>query len=105
MKKQLSALLFSSALLLAACGGEQSKQTENTSSADPGKTAFQQNTCVGCHGKDMEGASGPNLQKIGSKYSKEQILNIIKNGKGAMPKGQAEGKEAEQIADYLAKQK
>ncbi|KAA1042456.1 cytochrome c551 [Macrococcus equipercicus] len=103
MKKQLSVVLIGSALLLAACGSET--KTSDTSTSDPGKTAFQQNTCVGCHGRDMEGASGPNLQKVGSKYSKAEILNIIKNGKGPMPKGQAQGKEAEQIAAYLSKQK
>lgn len=105
MRKPLSVVLLSSLLLVTACGKEEAKTTDNNASSDPGKTAFQQYSCVGCHGRDMEGASGPNLQKVGSKYSEEEILDIIKNGKGAMPKGQAEGEDAAKIAEYLAKQK
>jgi len=69
--------------------------------ADPVWTA--QSSCMGCHGKNLEGAMGPNLQKVGSKYDANQIAEIIKNGKGAMPadlmKDEAEIKK---LAEYLA---
>lgn len=102
MKKLLTGLAIS-ALILGACGNE--KQSADTTSSDPGRQAFANSSCVGCHGKDLEGASGPNLTKVGSKYSEEEILNIIKNGKGSMPKNLVEGRDAEKIAQYLAKQK
>lgn len=90
-------------LMLAACGAQEKDSKEAVK--DTGLSAYQQNSCVGCHGKDMEGASGPNLTKVGAKYSEQEILSIIKNGKGNMPKGQAAGDDAKKIAAYLAKQK
>ncbi|WP_414055944.1 cytochrome c551 [Macrococcus equi] len=104
MKKLLIGLALS-ALVLGACGnGEEQKTSENKSN-DPGREAFANSSCIGCHGKDLEGGSGPNLTKVGGKYSEQEILKIIKNGKGAMPKNLVEGKDAEKIAKYLAKQK
>ncbi|WGV59585.1 cytochrome c [Brevibacillus brevis] len=63
------------------------------------------NTCSGCHGQTLEGAVGPNLQKIGSELNKEQILAILEKGKGAMPPGLVKGKDAENIAAWLADKK
>lgn len=57
-------------------------------------------TCAGCHGVDLKGQVGPNLHNIGSKLSKDEIVNILKNGRGGMPKGLVPGKEAI-MADYL----
>src|SRR5699024_8766953 len=37
-------------------------------------------SCIGCHGGDLEGGSGPSLQDVGSKYSQEEIQDIINNG-------------------------
>jgi menaquinol-cytochrome c reductase cytochrome b/c subunit len=65
---------------------------------------------MGCHGKNMEGGMGPNLQKIGSKYDATQIADIITNGKpsttpggspmpGGMMKDEAEIKK---LAEYMA---
>ncbi|MBY0085144.1 cytochrome c [Brevibacillus sp. M2.1A] len=68
------------------------------------ETTFK-NTCSACHGQTLEGAVGPNLQKIGSELSKEQILAILEKGKGAMPPGLVKGKDAENIAAWLADKK
>ncbi|GGB00240.1 cytochrome c [Macrococcus hajekii] len=105
MKKWLLGTTLAAAVTLAACGNgaEETKTAENNS--DPGLTAYQQNSCVGCHGKNLEGASGPNLMKVGAKYSKDEIKNIIEKGKGNMPKGQAQGEDVDKIADYLSKLK
>lgn len=92
-----------SALLVACGSGEEKKQT--ASSKDEGYQAYGRNSCVGCHGKDLEGASGPKLADIGKKYSEKEILDIIKNGKGTMPKNQASGEDAKLIAKYLASKK
>jgi menaquinol-cytochrome c reductase cytochrome b/c subunit len=64
-----------------------------------------QTSCMGCHGKNMEGVAGPNLQKIGSKYDANQIAEIIKNGKPpAMPGGMFKGSDEDlkKLAEYMA---
>ncbi|MEX2105160.1 MAG: cytochrome c, partial [Bacilli bacterium] len=49
------------------------------------KATYVSATCSGCHAVDMTGAVGPDLTAIGGKYTPEEILNIVTNGKGAMP--------------------
>lgn len=63
------------------------------------------NTCASCHGQNLEGVVGPNLAKIGTKYSKEQILDIIVKGKGGMPPGLLAGNDADAVASWLADKK
>jgi len=81
-------------------------KTTTTANAGDAQKLFDAK-CSQCHGKDLAGNVGPNLQKIGSKYSKDEILNIIKNGKnnGAMPAGLYSGKDADTIATWLSNKK
>ncbi|WP_368652099.1 cytochrome c550 [Ornithinibacillus sp. 4-3] len=58
-----------------------------------------QSSCAACHGGDLTGP--PDLTAIGSKYSAEEIQDIINNGRGAMPPGQATPPQAEILADWL----
>ncbi|MEK4027994.1 MULTISPECIES: cytochrome c551 [Bacillaceae] len=109
-KKSLMALLIGSSVALAACGGGNDKSNEDnngggkeTASAE-GEQVYKQN-CLSCHGENLEGQVGPALDKIGSKYSKDEILNIIKNGKGQMPPNVVQGADAEAVADWLATKK
>lgn len=78
--------------------------------ASPADTSFKadgiwtaQTSCMGCHGKSLEGGMGPNLQKIGATLDATQIADVIKNGKGQMP-GDLIKDEAEiqKLAEYLA---
>ncbi|WP_160722671.1 cytochrome c551 [Bacillus sp. USDA818B3_A] len=115
MKKKLSALLLGTSLVmgLAACGGgdkDESKNTDNGGTTKTTETADAQKIydqkCSSCHGGDMKGAMGPNLTKVGSKYSKDEILDILKNGKsGGMPAGLVTGDDAETMASWLAAKK
>ena len=64
--------------------------------------------CQQCHGVTGDGLSG-RAQDFGARMSKEQILFTIKNGSnqmgypmGAMPPMMAQGKDAEDIATYIA---
>lgn len=59
---------------------------------------FVTKTCAGCHGADLSGGTGPGL--VGLNASKEQIMEVLKNGKGIMPGNLAAGRE-EEVADYL----
>ncbi|MBT2698184.1 cytochrome c551 [Neobacillus sp. C211] len=114
MKKKLLTLLMGTALVmgLAACGGGNDdkgtdKGTDNgtdTVTSDAGAKIFDQK-CSGCHGGDLTGGMGPNLTKVGSKYSKDDILGIIKNGKGQMPANVVSGDDANQVAEWLAAKK
>ncbi|MGO0061034.1 c-type cytochrome [Brevibacillus fluminis] len=63
-----------------------------------------QQSCKGCHGQNMEGMMGPNLQKIGAQLNASQIEEVIKNGKGGMPPGMFKGSDEDRkkLAEYLA---
>ncbi|MFC3886554.1 cytochrome c551 [Bacillus songklensis] len=109
MKKKWMALLIGTSLALAACGGGDSaeEQTEGggeTASGGDAEKLFQQ-SCSSCHGQNLEGGMGPNLQQVGGKYSKEDIESIIQNGQGAMPKGVLKGEDASKVAEWLASKK
>ncbi|RDY72016.1 MULTISPECIES: cytochrome c550 [Halobacillus] len=82
-------------------GGEKQ---EETASASPEE--LYQNQCASCHGGDLGGGAGPNLQQVGSRYSAEEINDIIVNGKGsAMPAGLYTGEQATKLAEWLAEKK
>ncbi len=64
--------------------------------------------CAPCHGTTGDGLSGK-AQDFSARMSKEQVLHVINNGQnqlgypmGAMPPGMASGKDAEDIAAYVA---
>jgi len=103
---------------ITACGGgndetEQDTTTteeqtgdeqEQTADAGNGEALFQQ-SCSSCHGGDLKSGGAPDLDKIGSKYSKDEILGIIENGKGGMPGGLLKGEDADAVASWLAEKK
>lgn len=110
MKLKLMALLFGSALVLSACGGAEEPADEASEGGSTTETAgsaedIVQQSCIGCHGRELEGGSGPNLQQVGAKYSEDEIKNIIINGQGGMPKGLLNDADAEVVAAWLAEKK
>lgn len=107
-KKWLSALFLTSALLLAACGGDEESTSSN--SGETAKSDGEQvvnKTCTTCHGGNLQGmGKTPALNDVGSRHSEEEILDIIVNGTNSgMPGGLLKGEEAEQAAKWLAQQK
>jgi cytochrome c551 len=87
-KRWLIIPIVSLFLVLAACNTSSNKSGDQQQKSSPQLSAEEtlfQNHCATCHGGNLEGAFGPALQQTGKKYSKEQILEIIKNGKGSMP--------------------
>lgn len=103
MKKSMLALIFGSALVLAACGGGNKDESASTQSEGE---KLVKTSCATCHGGNLQGVGNtPALDKIGAKYTEEQILNIILNGKGNMPPGMLKGEQAELAAAWLAEQK
>jgi cytochrome c oxidase cbb3-type subunit 3 len=64
--------------------------------------------CAPCHGETGDGLDGK-AQDFTARMSKEQVLAVIKNGQhqlnypmGAMPAGMAQGKQAEEVAAWIA---
>ncbi|KYG92270.1 cytochrome c [Metasolibacillus sp. FSL H7-0170] len=78
-----------------AGGNEEAEGGETTEQTDGAALTAG---CIGCHGGDLTGGMGPNLHGIA--LSKEEIVDILTNGKGAMPAGTAKGNE-EAVAEYI----
>jgi cytochrome c551 len=92
-------------------GGEATEEDGGEAGGDGGTVdtaAAEQifaNNCAMCHGADLSGGAGPNLQTIGSKYSQEEIHDIIVNGKGGMPAVNISDEDANTVAAWLASKK
>ncbi|MFD2442680.1 cytochrome c551 [Bacillus sp. CGMCC 1.16607] len=105
MKKKLLALLMGTGLVLAACGGGgDDEATGGGDTIDAEKITAQK--CSSCHGEGLNGGGGaPKISDVGSRYSKDEIEDIILNGKGGMPGGLIKGDEASAVAEWLASKK
>jgi cytochrome c551 len=105
MKKKLLGILLGTSLVLAACGGDDGGDSKETSSGGVDAEKIVNNKCTSCHGGNLEGGMGPALNDVGSRLDKDQILEIIQNGKGQMPADLVKGEEAEAVAEWLANKK
>ena len=112
MKKKLLAAVFGAVLVLGACGGGGDKSKEKEEAAPSGETAsvdaekIVNNKCIACHGGNLEGASGPALDKIGATLSEDEIHDVIVNGQGGMPGGIIKDEEeVTAVAEWLAAKK
>ncbi|GKU83382.1 cytochrome c551 [Niallia sp. NCCP-28] len=103
MKKLMMPTIIFAFFLLAGCGNNEESSSSSAKAGDPEKLYNQK--CSVCHGSNLEGGGGPNLQAVGSELSKEDIEKIILEGKGTMPKGVLKGKDAEAVAQWLADKK
>ena len=111
MKKAIMALLFGTTLVLSACGADENVEPPadvpvETPGADEEAVDAEQvvnRACISCHGANLEGVGNfPPLNDVGARLSEEEILDIILNGKGAMPPEIIEGAEAEAVAEWLS---
>lgn len=107
------AVLFGSVLVLGACGGGDDNNADNGDGGDNtgGETAsaaeeIYENNCSACHGQDLSGNSGPDLTEVGSKYSADEIADIIQEGTGGMPaQSQVSDEDTDTLSDWLAEKK
>jgi menaquinol-cytochrome c reductase cytochrome b/c subunit len=99
----------------ATTGGGKAAAVAIVAPDDEGAKIFQKATCMTCHGaglKGMPSAGIPALLGVGDKHSKDEILGIIKSGKGNMPaqyqanidKGLTAA-DIDKLADWLSRQK
>lgn len=110
LKKKLLVAIFGAVLVLGACGGGDDNAKDDAA-APEGETAsvdaeaVANGKCITCHGGNLEGASGPALDKIGAEMSEAEIRDVIANGQGGMPGNIIEGEEADAVAKWLAEKK
>lgn len=83
---------------------EATEESQEGETSDDPEEIFQ-NNCASCHGDDLSGGMGPDLTKVGSDHSAEDIHEIIINGQGDMPPGMATEEEADVLAEWLAEKK
>ncbi|MDQ0896474.1 cytochrome c [Paenibacillus sp. V4I7] len=77
-----------------------------TSTAAQAQVLYKDN-CMSCHGAGLAGDFGPNLTKVGSHKTKDEIAAQILGGKGDMPpfKSALKSEEIEVLAAWLADKK
>jgi mono/diheme cytochrome c family protein len=80
--------------ILGGCGNDAADEPLNSE-------GLYQKSCAGCHGGDLQGASGPALKGMADKYSEEELLNLIMKGKGMMPGNLLSEEEAQLVTDWL----
>lgn len=105
---KIKLLLMGTILLslgLTACGNGNKQQSEaqtTPAQADPHKV--YQNFCISCHGNQLQGGEGPNIQKVGERLTEDEIIKRIQKGGGGMPPFQVALKEEELkvLAAWLA---
>ena len=68
-----------------------------------GRNFYLSRGCVSCHGSNREGNGGiPALRNLNKKYKQQDIVQLIKKGKGAMPAfAQIPEDEVQLLAAYL----
>ncbi|OPH52096.1 hypothetical protein BC351_33595 [Paenibacillus ferrarius] len=106
MKMRLLLALMVLALSLSACGNKPQNETHTTAvKADAPK--IYQNFCISCHGNQLQGGQGPNIQKVGERLTEEELIKRIQKGGGGMPPFQVALKEDElkALAAWLADMK
>ncbi|MBD2847736.1 cytochrome c [Paenibacillus sp. IB182496] len=118
--KYKAAVALTGVVLLAGCGGGGANENNtappagnnnNAGGAEnadvaAAETIYKQN-CLACHGADLEGRAGPNLQKVGGKYDEQELINLITNGRGGMPafKDTLDESQIQEVSAWLAAKK
>ncbi len=98
------ACMLGAGLLLFGLPPKEEAGPEQTAITVPDKpvdavaaqTLYKSN-CLSCHGDQLQGGMGPELDKVGSSLSKEKIYNKILNGGGGMPKFEGRLSEDEMV--------
>ncbi|WII36956.1 c-type cytochrome [Paenibacillus thiaminolyticus] len=119
MLKKMTIMIFSAALIvgLAACGSANKQGAGTNQGTAPGQTtppaatvdaaAVYKQNCLVCHGANLEGQVGPNLQKVGATRTPEEISTVIHNGGNGMTafKGVLSEDEISALVDWLSAHK
>lgn len=95
--------LFSFMFIVAAYGLAEMSRTKKVSSEVADGKSIYESSCAVCHGNDgklgMAGASDLSQTTL----NQQEIVNVILNGKNAMPKVQMSDEQANAAAEYVLK--
>ncbi|QQK75838.1 cytochrome c [Salicibibacter cibarius] len=75
---------------------EEGEENGEEESVDAGAEIYEEN-CLSCHGENMEGDSGPEIEGQGV----DEVMTAIEEGPGSMPEGLVSGEDAEAVAEYV----
>lgn len=106
-----SALLPVSGALLFCVTGCGQTVLQRDQATFPQAVKLYQNGCITCHGDNLQGGIGPNLQHVGSRLSLADIKHRIEVGGGPMPPYAAPGNpiltpdQIQTLSVWLAAQK
>ncbi|MEK8131901.1 cytochrome c [Paenibacillus filicis] len=106
-KTTACALLLAVSLLAAGCGSAGSDQGDDHPALPAGEVEkLYQANCLACHGQDLAGGVGPNLQQVGQRLTAARIAEQITSGGKQMPafKKRLTEAETEGLAKWLASQ-
>lgn len=69
--------------------------------------ALYKSNCMTCHAENLQGDAGPNLQKVGARRTKEEIVGKLTRQGKVMPnfKDKLDGESIEALAVWLAAKK
>jgi cytochrome c551 len=94
---------------------EPAKTSATPAASEPAKAVnasaqaevLYKSSCVSCHGVELEGKSGPSLQQVGTRKTKEQIMTQINKGSSKMPgfENRLDQASVELLAVWLADKK
>lgn len=113
MKRNMLMILFLLMLsvVLVACGGSNDDADTDADATEDevvqeegGETVksaeeLYQKSCASCHGKELAGASGPDLRNLD--LPEDEIADIAVNGHGTMPAGLLDDEEGKIVAKWL----
>lgn len=94
-------------IFITACGGpaEPAEKPDYFINASEEARSLYEVNCIACHATDLRGlvGSSSNLQQVGARLSKEEIIFTIENGKGQMMpfKDTLSEDEIESLANWL----
>ncbi|NEW06985.1 cytochrome c [Paenibacillus sp. SYP-B3998] len=92
------------ALSLSACGNKDKQEVTHPVAVQADVPTIYKNFCISCHGNNLQGGQGPNIQKIGERLDEAEIIKRIQKGGGGMPPFQVALKDEElkALAAWLA---
>ncbi|CAH1209468.1 Cytochrome c-551 [Paenibacillus plantiphilus] len=92
---------------LVGCGNDQATKGRTTDGAELTVPPVYKQNCLSCHGSELQGRVGPNLQTVGGRLTEEQLSQIIREGKGGMPgfENRLDTEEIGTLSAWLAAQK